>query len=147
MYIYIHHPHNNPQDFPNHTSHPSTRTSTSPPKTYSQTPSSPVSDSPHYAPHTSTSRNPASHPTAADSDPTAQPSTPGNPPRTPNTGTGARRARGSCASRLVARCWLSLGRRLLGSGGGSRLSGLGRRRLGGSLLGWGMGRRMLMLRR
>lgn len=115
----------------NHTYHPSTQSSTSPPKTDNQTPSSPTSDLPRYAPHTSTTQNPLCPPTAADSSHSAPPSSPGSHPRIPSTGKVSRKRSKTCAFRLVSLGWRAWGMRLRGSGGGSRLNDRGLRRRGG----------------
>ena len=122
---------------PSHTSHPSTPSSTSPPTLRNQTPPFPTSDSPHYAPHTSTFLTPPSPPPAARSPSSA--SRPGSPRRIPSRGRFSRRGRGRSAFR-AAGC----GRRRGGSWrkcceGESRCAGRGCRRRGGNLgggLGW-----------
>jgi len=116
----------------NHTSRPSTRPSTSPPKTGNQTPSSPVSDSLHYAPHTSNFQTPFSRLAAAGSSHSALPSTSESRPRIPSTDTVSRTASGKTASRIVHPQTPFLGTLLLSCGEGSRSSGLALQRPVGS---------------
>jgi hypothetical protein len=99
-----------PTDRTNRTAHPSTQSSTSPPKTYSQTPSSPISDSPHYAPRTSRCRTRRDSTTAAHY--LAHSSRRGNRPRIPSKGTDGKRVVGRSPFRTVGRAWRSVGRRL-----------------------------------
>lgn len=119
----------------NHTAHPSTQSSTSPPKTYNQTPSSPASDSQHYEPRTSTAQTPLYSIIVARSSPWGRPSSSENLRHMPSTGRGWRRGRERSAFGFVFPVWRWLGRLLSRCGGRSRLSGRVLRRRGGSRFG------------
>ena len=107
-------------DFIDRTVHLSNPSSISPPKTDNQIPSSPASDSPHYAPRTSTCQIPDASPAAADSSRYPPPSMLGSHPRRPSTGTAARRGLEKCASHFAAPASRSAGMWRLGSAGRSR---------------------------
>lgn len=143
----------------NHTAHPSIQSSTSPPKTYNQTPSSPTSDSQHYEPRTSTAQTPLDSIIVARFSPWGRPSNSENLRRMPSTDISWRRGRERSAFGFVFRGWRWLGRLLSGCVGRSRLSGRVLRRRGGSRFGlrgvvlvwwlwwWQRDRRRLLCRR
>lgn len=130
----------------NRISRPSNQSSTSPPRTDSQTPSSPAFDSPHYAPHTSTSRSQLAQITAAHSGRSAPPSTSGSPPHTPSRGTAVRTSSGTTASHSAALATPWRGMRPSGSAETSRLRDPVPRRPGDIRLAWVTGQERMRRR-
>jgi len=118
----------------NHSCRPSSHPSTSPSTNYNQTPPSPTSHSPHYAPYTSTVQTPpdSSAPRCAPDHSAALSSSSGSPRRRPSRGTAGRRGAGTTRFWLGARGPGRGGTLLLGRAGGSRCGCLGSRRRGGS---------------